>query len=62
MMVGFYTGHFSAASKLYAEQFEAMSKAYPKLPQLIVLTELGTRVFPETEDASKNIAIGFGLR
>merc|ERR1712100_388646 len=30
MMVGFFTGHHSAASKLYAEQFEAMSKAYPK--------------------------------
>merc|ERR1719267_68789 len=30
MMVGFYTGHFSAASKLYHEQFEAMSKSYPK--------------------------------
>merc|ERR1712070_1045198 len=30
MMVGYYTSHFSAASKLYAEQFEAMSKAYPK--------------------------------
>merc|ERR1711953_38720 len=30
MMVGFYTAHFSAASKMYAEQFEAMSKAYPK--------------------------------
>merc|ERR1712080_396442 len=30
MMVGFYTSHFSAASKMYAEQFEAMSKAYPK--------------------------------
>merc|ERR1712028_255206 len=30
MMVGFYTSHFSAASKLYAEQFQAMSNAYPK--------------------------------
>merc|ERR1712151_1082988 len=30
MMVGFYTAHFSAASKMFAEQFEAMSKAYPK--------------------------------
>merc|ERR1719424_14240 len=30
MMVGYYTGHFSAASKLYAEQFEAMAKAYPR--------------------------------
>eukprot|EP00929_Paragymnodinium_shiwhaense_P078334 TRINITY_DN4059_c0_g1_i1.p1 TRINITY_DN4059_c0_g1~~TRINITY_DN4059_c0_g1_i1.p1 ORF type:complete len:156 (-),score=47.20 TRINITY_DN4059_c0_g1_i1:160-627(-) len=30
MMVGWYTGHFSAASKMYTEQFEAMSKAYPK--------------------------------
>merc|ERR1711924_307654 len=29
-MVGFYTGHFSAASKLYHEQFEAMASAYPK--------------------------------
>merc|ERR1719454_1759981 len=29
-MVGFYTAHFSAASKLYHEQFEAMAKAYPK--------------------------------
>eukprot|EP00441_Pelagodinium_beii_P037451 CAMPEP_0197626938 /NCGR_PEP_ID=MMETSP1338-20131121/5696_1 /TAXON_ID=43686 ORGANISM="Pelagodinium beii, Strain RCC1491" /NCGR_SAMPLE_ID=MMETSP1338 /ASSEMBLY_ACC=CAM_ASM_000754 /LENGTH=155 /DNA_ID=CAMNT_0043197535 /DNA_START=65 /DNA_END=532 /DNA_ORIENTATION=+ len=30
MMVGFYTGHFSAASKMYRDQFEAMSKSYPK--------------------------------
>ncbi|CAE8585037.1 unnamed protein product [Polarella glacialis] len=30
MMVGFYTGHFSAAGKMYRDQFEAMSKAYPK--------------------------------
>eukprot|EP00933_Yihiella_yeosuensis_P067546 TRINITY_DN7242_c4_g1_i1.p1 TRINITY_DN7242_c4_g1~~TRINITY_DN7242_c4_g1_i1.p1 ORF type:complete len:176 (+),score=35.32 TRINITY_DN7242_c4_g1_i1:63-530(+) len=30
MMVGFYTGHFSAASKMYREQFEAMAKSYPK--------------------------------
>merc|ERR1712036_89058 len=30
MMVGFFTAHHSAASKLYHEQFEAMSKAYPK--------------------------------
>merc|ERR1719183_766598 len=29
-MVGFYTGHFSLASKMYMEQFEAMSKSYPK--------------------------------
>jgi len=29
-MVGFFTAHHSAASKLYREQFEAMSKAYPK--------------------------------
>merc|ERR1740138_331779 len=29
-MVGFYTGHFSAASKMYRDQFEAMSKSYPK--------------------------------
>eukprot|EP00933_Yihiella_yeosuensis_P060984 TRINITY_DN637_c0_g1_i1.p1 TRINITY_DN637_c0_g1~~TRINITY_DN637_c0_g1_i1.p1 ORF type:complete len:180 (+),score=42.60 TRINITY_DN637_c0_g1_i1:75-542(+) len=30
MMVGFYTGHFSMASKMYKDQFEAMSKSYPK--------------------------------
>mmetsp|Transcript_15293 Transcript_15293/g.24927 ORF Transcript_15293/g.24927 Transcript_15293/m.24927 type:complete len:156 (-) Transcript_15293:104-571(-) len=30
MMVGFYTAHFSAASKMFADQFEAMSNAYPK--------------------------------
>merc|ERR1711862_898595 len=30
MMVGYYTGHFSAASKMYVEQFETMAKAYPK--------------------------------
>merc|ERR1711924_540228 len=30
MGVGYYTGHFSAASKMFAEQFEAMAKAYPK--------------------------------
>merc|ERR1711896_4356 len=30
MMVGFFTAHHSAASKLFSEQFEAMSKAYPK--------------------------------
>eukprot|EP00442_Polarella_glacialis_P059666 CAMPEP_0115134014 /NCGR_PEP_ID=MMETSP0227-20121206/54820_1 /TAXON_ID=89957 /ORGANISM="Polarella glacialis, Strain CCMP 1383" /LENGTH=125 /DNA_ID=CAMNT_0002540365 /DNA_START=164 /DNA_END=541 /DNA_ORIENTATION=+ len=30
MMVGWYTGHFSTGAKMYKEQFEAMSKAYPK--------------------------------
>merc|ERR1711924_62004 len=30
MMVGYYTAHHSAASKLHMEQFEAMAKAYPK--------------------------------
>merc|ERR1712039_941490 len=30
VMVGWFTGHFSMASKMYSEQFEAMSKAYPK--------------------------------
>merc|ERR1712093_933622 len=30
VMVGFYTAGFSAASKFYSEQFEAMAKAYPK--------------------------------
>ncbi|CAE7290079.1 unnamed protein product [Symbiodinium sp. CCMP2592] len=30
MMVGFFTGHWSMASKMYQEQFEAMSKSYPK--------------------------------
>merc|ERR1739842_213272 len=30
MMVGFYTGHWSMASKMYKDQFEAMSKSYPK--------------------------------
>merc|ERR1719284_2007301 len=29
-MVGFYTAHHSAASKMFSESFEAMSKAYPK--------------------------------
>lgn len=29
-MVGWYTGHFSTAAKMYGEQFEAMAKAYPK--------------------------------
>mmetsp|Transcript_54149 Transcript_54149/g.108774 ORF Transcript_54149/g.108774 Transcript_54149/m.108774 type:complete len:156 (+) Transcript_54149:74-541(+) len=30
VMVGWFTGHFSTAAKMYSEQFEAMSKAYPK--------------------------------
>lgn len=30
MMVGYYTGHFSLAGKMYAEQFEAMASSYPK--------------------------------
>lgn len=30
VMVGFYTGHFSLSSKLLSEQFESMSKSYPK--------------------------------
>merc|ERR1712066_1041479 len=30
MMVGWFTGHFSAAAKMYEEQFEAMASAYPK--------------------------------
>merc|ERR1719146_337388 len=29
-MVGWFTGHFSAASKMYTEQFQAMSNSYPK--------------------------------
>merc|ERR1719265_906895 len=29
-MIGFFTGHFSTASKMYAEQFDAMASAYPK--------------------------------
>merc|ERR1712232_1017389 len=29
-MVGWFTGHFSAASKMYNEKFEEMAKAYPK--------------------------------
>merc|ERR1719428_2118252 len=30
MMVGFFTASHSTAGKMFAEQFEAMSKAYPK--------------------------------
>merc|ERR1719359_2595656 len=30
MMVGWFTGHFSTASKMYEEQFETMAKSYPK--------------------------------
>eukprot|EP00416_Gambierdiscus_australes_P029880 CAMPEP_0171093774 /NCGR_PEP_ID=MMETSP0766_2-20121228/39270_1 /TAXON_ID=439317 /ORGANISM="Gambierdiscus australes, Strain CAWD 149" /LENGTH=155 /DNA_ID=CAMNT_0011552263 /DNA_START=72 /DNA_END=539 /DNA_ORIENTATION=+ len=30
VMVGWFTGHFSAAAKMYSEQFQALSKAYPK--------------------------------
>eukprot|EP00931_Biecheleriopsis_adriatica_P014702 TRINITY_DN1166_c1_g1_i1.p1 TRINITY_DN1166_c1_g1~~TRINITY_DN1166_c1_g1_i1.p1 ORF type:complete len:175 (+),score=54.94 TRINITY_DN1166_c1_g1_i1:65-526(+) len=30
MMVGFFTGHWSMGSKMYREQFETMSKSYPK--------------------------------
>merc|ERR1719222_1628347 len=30
VMVGWFTGHFSAAAKLYGTQFEAMANAYPK--------------------------------
>merc|ERR1711977_766063 len=30
MMVGWFTGHFSAASKMYDDQFEAMAKTYSK--------------------------------
>eukprot|EP00928_Gymnodinium_smaydae_P060714 TRINITY_DN4447_c0_g3_i1.p2 TRINITY_DN4447_c0_g3~~TRINITY_DN4447_c0_g3_i1.p2 ORF type:complete len:156 (+),score=48.21 TRINITY_DN4447_c0_g3_i1:64-531(+) len=30
MMVGWFSGHFSTAGKMYEEQFEAMAKAYPK--------------------------------
>merc|ERR1719245_2624301 len=29
-MVGFFTGHWSLASKMYKEQFEAMAASYPK--------------------------------
>merc|ERR1711862_832189 len=29
-MVGFFTGHFSAAGKMYEAQFEAMAASYPK--------------------------------
>merc|ERR1719215_2535370 len=30
MMVGWFTGHFSAAAKMFDEQFEAMASANPK--------------------------------
>ena len=30
MMVGWFSSHFSTGGKMYLEQFEAMSKAYPK--------------------------------
>merc|ERR1719422_2072817 len=30
VMVGWFTGHFSTAAKMYSEQFEAMASAYPK--------------------------------
>merc|ERR1719278_1799778 len=30
MMVGFFTGHWSLASKMYKEQFESMAASYPK--------------------------------
>merc|ERR1719150_564685 len=30
VMVGWFTGHFSTAAKMYIEQFETMAKAYPK--------------------------------
>merc|ERR1719507_291305 len=29
-MVGWFTGHFSAAAKMYEDQFEAMANSYPK--------------------------------
>merc|ERR1719420_2321458 len=29
-MVGWFTGHFSTAAKMYAPQFEAMASSYPK--------------------------------
>merc|ERR1719221_534758 len=29
-MVGWFTGHFSTAGKMYEEQFETMAKSYPK--------------------------------
>merc|ERR1712099_198630 len=29
-MVGWFTGHFSAAGKMYEAQFDAMASAYPK--------------------------------
>merc|ERR1719277_2622652 len=30
MMVGWFNGHFSAASKMYGEQFQAMAASNPK--------------------------------
>eukprot|EP00928_Gymnodinium_smaydae_P054162 TRINITY_DN37981_c0_g1_i1.p1 TRINITY_DN37981_c0_g1~~TRINITY_DN37981_c0_g1_i1.p1 ORF type:complete len:156 (+),score=21.76 TRINITY_DN37981_c0_g1_i1:50-517(+) len=30
VMVGWFTGHFSTAAKMFDNQFEAMAKAYPK--------------------------------
>merc|ERR1712207_136314 len=30
MMVGYFTGHFSAGSKLFKQQFESIAAAYPK--------------------------------
>ena len=30
MMVGWLSGHFSSASKMYEEQFDAMAKTYSK--------------------------------
>merc|ERR1719245_2732303 len=30
MMVGYFTGHWSLASKMYKDQFESMAVSYPK--------------------------------
>ncbi|CAJ1454532.1 unnamed protein product, partial [Effrenium voratum] len=30
MMVGFFSGHWSMAGKMYKEQFQAMANSYPK--------------------------------
>merc|ERR1712159_511869 len=63
-MVGFYTAHHSAASKLYKDQFEAMSKAYPKYSFYTVdVDDVPTAAYDaEVEEVPSVVMLPLGLK
>merc|ERR1712000_633823 len=64
MMVGFLTGHFSTASKMYAEKFQEMAKAYPKYAFYTVDVDDCPRAAydAEVEDVPSVVILPLGLK